>query len=97
MPKRTEITIETSRRLIVRRSTRGTTGWCDQCLAQVEMITPNEAAIMLNVSSRAIYRWVEEACLHFTEDAGGTVLICAASLGAGAADGSEPPSPPAKA
>jgi len=79
MRRRTEITIETSRRLIVRRISRGVTGWCDGCLRQVEMITPNEAAAVLNVSSRAIYRWIENGRLHFIE-CGTELFVCAESL-----------------
>jgi excisionase family DNA binding protein len=43
------------------------------------MITPNEAAAVMNVSSRTIYRWIEGGGLHFTEESG-TLLVCMASL-----------------
>ena len=79
MKRRTEITIETRRRLIVRRPPRTANGWCDRCLTQVEMITPNDAAALLKISSRAIYRWIEEGQLHFIDDSTG-LRVCARSL-----------------
>jgi excisionase family DNA binding protein len=43
------------------------------------MITPDEAAAVRNISSRTIYRWIEDGRLHFIEGLTG-VLICAESL-----------------
>ena len=45
------------------------------------MITPHEAARIAHVSSRTIYRWIEEARIHFIEDTSGSILVCADSLG----------------
>lgn len=56
--------------------------WCPACAAEVEMITPNEAARIAGVSSRTIYRWIEEARIHFIENTSGSILVCAGSLGA---------------
>jgi hypothetical protein len=80
MIKRTAITIETHRVLLVRRRGRLIRGWCEGCLAEVRMITPYEAATLADVSSRTIYRWIEEAKLHFSEEPGGSLLVCADSL-----------------
>jgi len=44
------------------------------------MITPYEAATLAGVSSRTLYRWIEEAKLHFSEEPGGSLLVCADSL-----------------
>ena len=79
MSRRTEITIETHRRLVVRPLRGWLRAWCGDCLDEVRMITPNEAAALMNVSSRTIYRWIEGGGLHFTEDSG-TLLVCMASL-----------------
>ncbi len=49
------------------------------------MITPHQAAAMAGVSSRTIYRWIEEAKLHFTEELDGVLFVCADSLQAGRA------------
>jgi len=83
MIRRTEITIEKHRTLSIRRRQNFSRHWCEECLAEVQVITPDEAALIANVSSRTIYRWIEEAKIHFTEDAG-ILMICAASLPANA-------------
>jgi hypothetical protein len=75
--KRTEITCETSRTVIVKRSGRL---WCQLCLAETEMITPETAATMLNISTREIYRWIELGELHFVERPETALLICTTSL-----------------
>jgi hypothetical protein len=79
MIRRTEITIEKHRTLIIRRRQRFTRRWCRQCLAEVQLITPDDAALVAGVSSRTIYRWIEDAGIHFTEDLG-VLLVCEASL-----------------
>ena len=79
MTKRTEITIETSRRLLVRRAGGGSKTWCAKCVAEVRMISANEAAALLHVSSRSIYRWIEIGRVHFSEEPDG-LLVCADSL-----------------
>jgi len=79
MSRRTEITIETHRRLIVRRFGGSLKGWCNGCLAEVSLITPNEAAAVAGMSSRTIYQWIEDGKLHFNEELG-VLLICAESL-----------------
>ncbi|HYW69861.1 MAG TPA: hypothetical protein VE961_02430 [Pyrinomonadaceae bacterium] len=78
MKRRTEITIETSRRLLVRR-TINRRAWCDRCRAEVRMINTNEAAMLLNVSSRVIYQRIEGGSVHFSDETEG-LLICEESL-----------------
>ena len=82
MIRRTEINIETRRIMVIRRRQASNRGWCDGCLAEVQMITPNQAAAIAGISSRAIYRWIETSKIHFTEDSSGLVLVCVASVGA---------------
>jgi len=79
MARRTEITIETSRRLVVRQFRGSLQSWCEGCLANVRMVTPEHAAALLNVSARVIYQWIEAERVHFTEGPGG-LLVCAESL-----------------
>jgi hypothetical protein len=54
--------------------------WCEECAAQVRMVTPEEAALLAGVSARAIYRRIEAGRLHFTETTEGLLLICFNSL-----------------
>ncbi len=54
--------------------------WCEACAAQVRMVTAEEAAMIAEVSARAIYRRVEAGRIHFTETPEGLLLICFNSL-----------------
>jgi excisionase family DNA binding protein len=83
--KRTETTIESHEVWVIRRARRVSPEWCDLCAGQAGMLTPDEAALWKGVSTRTVYRWVEGGRLHFTEMADGSLLICLASLAAGAA------------
>ena len=78
--KRTEISIETHRQLVISRRRGSVIAWCPECAGQVKMVTPDEAAIVARVSSRTIYRWVEIQKLHFSETPEGLLLICLDSL-----------------
>ena len=80
MKKRTEITIETERLLVVGHTTKQATDWCAACGRQVELISADEAAVRARVSSRTIFRWVESGRLHYTETPAGLLLICPYSL-----------------
>jgi len=77
--RRTEITIESNRRLVVSEFRSSFTAWCDECMAEVRMITPNEGAAKAGISSRGIYRWIELGQLHFSEKFG-LLLVCENSL-----------------
>jgi len=79
MKRRAEITIETHRKLVFRQQGRAVQGWCEDCMAEVELITANEAAARAGVGSRTIYQWIENGTIHFIEDLG-VLLVCAASL-----------------
>ena len=77
--KRTEITIETERVLVVSRSNKLIT-WCGGCGAHVEMLTADEAALLAGVSTRAIFRWAEAGQIHFAETPEGLLLVCPNAL-----------------
>jgi excisionase family DNA binding protein len=49
------------------------------------MFTPEEAAAMMKVSQRTIYRWVEAGRIHFRETENGNLLVCLIPLSVGAA------------
>ena len=44
------------------------------------MLTPDEAATIAGLSSRLIYRWIEDGRIHFSETGGGHLLICQSPL-----------------
>lgn len=80
--RRTEITVETDRVFVIRRRSGSVLAWCAECAALVKMITPDEAAALAGISSRTIYHWIESEQIHFTETAGGQMLVCFNSLAA---------------
>jgi hypothetical protein len=78
--RRTEITIETDRTLIVRKQPGSVQGWCQGCGGAAKMISPEEAAAIAHVSVRTIYRWVEVGKVHFMERSEQVLLVCLNSL-----------------
>lgn len=75
--KTTTITSETHEIFIVRRGGPDSIRmWCADCAAEVEMLRPEEAAAIANVSIRTIYRWIEAAQIHHCESVGGNVVLC---------------------
>jgi hypothetical protein len=78
--KRTEITVETHRTLVLRRGQLSKVMWCRECLAETQMISPHDAAALTGVSSRTIFQWIETARLHFIEEPGAPLMICVPSL-----------------
>lgn len=77
--KRTEITVETSL-LILRHKRRTAAVYCAQCPVSALLLTPDEAAALAGISTRAIYRWVEDGRLHFLETTEQALLVCLNSL-----------------
>jgi hypothetical protein len=78
--KRTEITVETERILIIRRRYRAVEAWCEECHEAAVMIRPDQAAALSGRSLRAIFNDIELAALHFLEQPDGLLLICLNSL-----------------
>ena len=78
--RRTQITVETERLLIIKPPRIITESWCVDCEAQVTRVTPEVAATLMNLSRRTIYRALETNQLHFTESADGWVAVCLNSL-----------------
>jgi hypothetical protein len=80
MKKRTEITIETDRLVLISERRSKQVAWCEACAREVEMVSVDEAAALAGTSSRMIYRQVEAQTLHFMETPEGRLLICLNSL-----------------
>jgi hypothetical protein len=74
--ERIEITIETSHIIVIRRRP----AWCPACALQVELLTAEEAAAAVGVSSSPIHRGAESGQLHASEAADGTLYVCLNSL-----------------
>ena len=79
MKKRT-ITVEIDRVILISKRKSSPLSWCAACAAEARMVSVDEAATVAHVSSRMIYRWVEDDQLHFTETPEGRLFICLNSL-----------------
>jgi hypothetical protein len=78
LKRKTEISIETQRLVVLRR--RPANSWCAACGEHAPSVTPHEAARLLGVSTRDIYRRIESGGVHFRESPGEEVSICSRSL-----------------
>jgi hypothetical protein len=81
MQKRTEITIETDRFLVIsrRRSERARL-WCDRCASTLPMLTVEVAARIARTTPPVILQLVEADKLHSAVTAAGRLFICSNSL-----------------
>lgn len=77
---RTEITVETDRRFVIRHRRKTPEAWCAQCASPARMVSPEEAADVGGWRLRAVYRWIETGAVHFTEHSNGFLLVCLNSL-----------------
>lgn len=78
LKKRTEIIIETHRRIQVRWNGL-VTGWCPDCAQQVEWLSPEQLAQLLGISSQEVYRHIDAGKFHGQEPPGGRLRICVRS------------------
>jgi len=78
--KTTIVTFEMRERTTIHRDPRRMVTWCEQCGADVLMVTPNEAAMLARTNARAIFRGVEAGEIHSFETDGGALLVCSNSL-----------------
>jgi hypothetical protein len=77
--KRTEITVETDRILIIRRR-RVIRGWCQECGAEVDLVTLQDAGAIAKMSLAALQDRPQAQALHFCQGLDGAPLICLESL-----------------
>ena len=78
--QKTVITAATFQRTTMRPGPNATVAWCDQCAAEVLMLSPNQAAALAHTTTRNIYRRVEANSVHFRETEDGGLLVCAVSI-----------------
>ena len=79
--RRIEITVDRHRLFVLKRRGGAVAEWCRHCGCKVQMLTPDQAATIANVSSRTIYRRVEAGELHYMETDEGHLLVCVNSIG----------------
>jgi len=76
----TKITVENHQVLIIRQRKRRQLGWCPGCDLEVEMVTAEQAAVLLGISLRAVCRAVEADQFHYRETDDGMLYLCLNSL-----------------
>lgn len=67
---------ETLQVVIIKRSAVAEQRKCSECSETSGLITPHEAAAIRGVSTRVIYRWLEDRSIHFVETDDGELFIC---------------------
>jgi hypothetical protein len=77
--RRTEITVETERVLIIRQR-RSVRAWCHECGYEVEMVSLGEAEALTQVSVQEFCEAAEAHSWHLSENQEGSRLVCLASL-----------------
>jgi hypothetical protein len=77
--KRTQITVETSRVLIVRRM-RSSRTWCRECAREVDAVRLDEVSALTGMTQQAFRECAETGKWHLSESSDGALLICLDSL-----------------
>jgi hypothetical protein len=80
MKRRVAITVETERAIVVTVPPRVAAEWCPACCSVVDVASPEQAAVRMRLSTRAVYRRIEEGSIHFLPR-GASGVVCLASLG----------------
>jgi hypothetical protein len=75
--RRTRITIETERILIIARQ-HAAYGWCERCGLEVELIPSAQASHLLHLAEERLHRQ-QQGKLHL-EQAKGGLVVCLKSL-----------------
>ena len=78
--RRTRTTVEVREVVVIRGSRKRNRIFCAECSGAAALLTVEEAVKISAISSRAVYRLIEEGRIHFAETAEGSVLICPATL-----------------
>lgn len=78
--RRVEVLTITEKYMVARRHQPNVQRWCQLCDSQVRMLTPDETAIHLGVSTRSVFRAIEKNEFHFIETTEGKLFICQNSI-----------------
>ena len=73
--RRVEVIIETHQTWFIRQPDLTAPSWCPECARLVRMVTADEAARLVNQSTRMIYRMVEARRLHYRETPTGALFV----------------------
>ena len=77
--RKTEITIETERVLIIRRS-QSRRAWCGECGREVDIVGLAEAAMLTGAGQSLLRDSAEGRGWHVSEDRNGAISVCLDSV-----------------
>ena len=77
---RTEVFIETSETLIIKRNLNFVRSWCNGCERKVSMLSIQEAALLTGHDVKAIRSMIENRHIHFCYLKPETPSVCLRSL-----------------
>ncbi len=77
---RTELSVEIDDVFVVRRLGRSVEGWCAGCGGTATLVTPEDAAMLTGIETRAVYRLVEAGEIHWADGPESLLLVCLGSL-----------------
>jgi len=80
MKRRTEITIETERFLVIRRRRINEVPFCSLCGGRAPMLSVEEAARCEGLSQLEVFRLVDSGRVHFVVTTEGRLFVCRESL-----------------
>src|ERR1700704_6103835 len=78
--RRTRTTVEKHEVVVIRGSRKLKRGFCAECSEPIALVTVEEAVRISGISSRAIYRLIEQGRIHLAETPDGVALICPSTL-----------------
>jgi hypothetical protein len=78
--RRREITVQTTQQFVISQAEPAVKAWCPACAAEVSMVTAEQAATLIGVNTRALYRLAESGVLHFVDTSEGRLLVCVKAL-----------------
>jgi hypothetical protein len=77
--RKTEVTVETDRILIIRRQ-NVIRGWCQDCAGEADWVSLEEAGAIAGTSPATLRDHPQSQAWHFCEAPDGALLVCLASL-----------------
>ena len=76
--RRTEVTIETDRVLVIRR--HSTRVWCQECAREVDMVGLADASVLTGITEQGMRHGAQAWKWHLSEGQDGAPVICLESL-----------------
>jgi len=79
--RKTEKAVEIHEFYVVRTTSGALPALCDECsVGDAFIVAPEQAALVIHIPVRMIYRWIDSALVHFRETPNGSLIVCLRSL-----------------